>query len=276
MQPEEFRLFQELVAESFGLVLDEGVEKYLAAKLLPRLNELRLDSFTEYYGYLKFAPGCIAERQQFITLLTNNETYFFREQAQLTVFSEEILPRLKEAKRAKGERTIRIVSAGCSSGEEVYSLAMLLQESGSFAWDWDLRITGVDVDCRVLERARAGVYSQGSFRAMAPELIERYFKQSGQEFAVREVLKKSVRFEQGNLLSLSSDLSERDIDIIFCRNVLIYFREETVKRVVQNLSRLTVPGGWLFLGHAESLARIDSPYLPVRFPGAIIYRKREQ
>jgi chemotaxis protein methyltransferase CheR len=275
MQPEEFRLFKEFVAEVFGLVLEEGGEKYLSMKLLSRLKELQLRSFAEYYDYLKFAPGCLAERQQFIPLITNNETYFFREEAQLKVLREEILPRLLEQKRAKGERILRIVSAGCSSGEEVYTLAMLLHESGSFVWDWDVRIIGVDVDPRVLDRARVGVYGERSFRTTSPQLRERYFKESGDRFAVRDLLRKSTTFLEGNLLDLKSVLPERDIDVVFCRNVLIYFGDETTKRVLDNLSRLMVPGGWLFLGHSESLSRISTPYLPLRFPGAIIYKGRE-
>jgi len=275
MQPEEFRLLKEFVAEVFGLVLEEGGEKYLGMKLLPRLKELQLRSFAEYYGYLKFAPGCLAERQQFVPLITNNETYFFREEAQLKVFRQEILPRLLEQKRAKGERTLRIVSAGCSSGEEVYTLAMLLHESGSFAWDWDVRIIGVDIDSRVLDRARAGIYGERSFRTTSPQLRERYFKGSGDGFVVRDLLRKSTSFLEGNLLDLKSVLPERDIDVVFCRNVLIYFGDEAIKRVLDDFSQLMVPGGWLFLGHSESLSRISAPYLPLRFPGAIIYKGRE-
>ena len=189
MTPEDFRLLREFVAEIFGLVLDDGKEVSLSSKLLPRLEELRLASFTDYYGYLKFAPRCAEERQQFISLITNNETYFFREEAQLRVFSEEILPQLKELKLAQGKRTLHIVSAGCSSGEEVYTLAILLQETGSFMWDWDVCITGVDVDTQALDRARAGVYPQRSFQTTPQRLVERYFRKCDDGYVIKETLR---------------------------------------------------------------------------------------
>jgi chemotaxis protein methyltransferase CheR len=275
MAPEEFRLLKEFVLASYGLVLEEGKERYLALKLLPRLEELRLDSFSEYYSYLKFSPRCSQERQQLVSLITNNETYFFREEAQLQVFSETILPRLKESKLARGERSIHIVSAGCSSGEEAYTLAMLLLESGNFAWEWDLRITGIDVDTRVLDRARTGVYSGNSFRGGTPSYLERYLRPSGEQMVVRDLLRTRVRFLEGNLLTLNSVVPEGDVDIIFCRNVLIYFCDDTSKRVVDNFSAGLAPGGFLFLGHSESLSRISCDYLPLRFPGAIVYQKKD-
>ena len=275
MQPEEFRLLKEFVMESFGLVLEEGKGRFLALKLLARLEELRLHSFYEYYGYLKFAPRCTEERQRLISLITNNETYFFREEPQLRVFVDEILPQLKREKQARGERTIRIVSAGCSSGEEVYTLAMLFLQAASFPGDWDLRITGIDVDPCVLERARAGIYSPRSFRSATPQYLERYFKISGHDFLAKDLLRNCTRFVEGNLLDLTSVIPERNIDVIFCRNVLIYFSDETSKRVVRGFSELLAPQGLLFLGHSESLSRISTHYLPLRFPGAILYKKKD-
>lgn len=274
MQPEEFRLIKEFVLESYGLVLEEGKTRYLAVKLLPRLEELRLDSFSDYYGYLKFAPRRDRERQLFISLITNNETYFFREEAQLRVLSEKILPKLKEEKLARGERGIHILSAGCSSGEEVYTLAMLLIESGHLGRDWDFRITGVDVDTRVLERARAGAYSQNSFRGTAPQYLQSYFTARGDQMVIRELPRRPARFLEGNLLELADVVPERDVDIIFCRNVLIYFSDDTSKRVVDNFGAALSPGGFLFLGHSESLSRISADYQPLRFPGAIVYQRR--
>lgn len=275
MEPEVFRLIKEFVAEIYGLVLDDGKEGYLATKLLPRLQELQLASFADYYGYLKFAPRCAEERQRFISVVTNNETYFFREEAQLRVLSEAILPRLKEGKVASGERRLHIVSAGCSSGEEVYTLAMLLLESGSFIWDWDVSITGVDVDPQVLARARSGIYPRRAFQATRPRFIERYFKKCDEGFMVKEVLRKSTRFVEGNLLRFDSAVEGHPIDIIFCRNVLIYFSDDTIRQIVAGFDRVLAPGGYLFLGHSESLSRISARFAPLRFPGAIIYRKRD-
>ncbi len=274
MKPEEFRLIKEFTADIFGLVVDEGKVGYLASRLLPRLEELRLSSFAEYYTYLKFAPRCVEEYAQFITIITNNETYLFREMPQLKVFAEQVLPELKSRKLQAGEKKIRIVSAGCSSGEEVYTLAMLLQESGLFAWEWDVRITGVDIDPKILEKAEAGVYTGRAFQTTPPAYIDRYFRECEAGFQVRELVRKICTFVHGNLLQMHNLFPDEKIDIIFCRNVLIYFEEPTIMRVVDNFTNILAEDGLLFLGHSESLTRITNRYGTLLFPGAIVYRKK--
>ncbi len=276
MKPEDFRLIKEFIAETFGLVLDEAKENYLALKLLPRIEELRLSTFAEYYSYLKFSPHSAEEHLKFISLITNNETYFFREEAQLKVFAETILPALKERKLKAGNRTIKIVSAGCSSGEEVYTLAMLILESGSFLWDWDVKIIGIDVDPQTIEKAKAGVYSGRAFQSTAVYYKERYFSKSEHGLQVRDILRKLTSFTQGNLLCFDRTLAEQDIDIIFCRNVMIYFNDDTIKRIVESFERILAKDGFLFLGHSESLSRISPHYLPLRFTGTIVYRLKER
>lgn len=274
MTLEDFRLIKEFVAENFGLLLENEKEGYLSAKLLPRLDALRLATFAEYYAYLKFAPGCAEERLKFISLITNNETYFFREEIQLRVFAEEALPALKEKKLRNDDRTIRIVSAGCSSGEEVYSLAMLVLESGCFAWNWDVKIIGVDIDPKVIERAVAGVYSGRTFQSTPMQYLDRYFRKCDNGFQVKDSIRAMCSFVQGNLLDFENIVSESGVDIIFCRNVLIYFNDETVRKIVENFARFLVDGGLLFLGHSESLSRITRRYIPIRLPGAVVYRVR--
>lgn len=276
MTSEDYRLIKEFVAEKFGMLLDDGKKGYLTKKLLPRLEELRISTFPEYYSYLKFAPGNADEHLEFISLITNNETYFFREQGQLHAFADQVLPALKEQKLKSGERKIRIVSAGCSSGEEVYTLAMLVLESGCFAWNWDVKIIGVDIDPKILEKAEAGIYSGRAFQSMPEIYRQRYFNPCDQGLQVRDVLRTIINFVQGNLLDMDGVFAESDVDVIFCRNVLIYFNDVTVKRIVEKFSRYLTSGGYLFLGHSESLSRITDHYLPLRFPGAIAYKVRGQ
>lgn len=275
MSPEVFRLIKEFVAENFGLLLDDGKLNYLSTRLRAHLDDLKLTSFTEYYSYLKFSGARSREHARFISLITNNETYFFREKPQLDVFSQSILPALRNKKLGLGERKIRIVSAGCSSGEEVYTLAMLMLDSGYFAWDWDIRVIGVDVDREVLAKAELGVYSGRAFHATPEPFIDRYFKRSAEGFVVRDILRSMTGFVEGNLLSFAQAVSAPAPDIIFCRNVLIYFNEDTMKRIVDSFARILGGNGLLFLGHAESLARITDRFVPMRFPGAIIYKVRD-
>ncbi len=274
MSLEDFRLIKEFVAENFGLLVENGKEGYLSSRLLSRLEELRLSSFAEYYAYLKFAPGGTEERLQLVSRITNNETYFFREEIQLRAFAEVALPALKERKVKNGEREIRILSAGCSSGEEAYTLAMLVLESGCFAWDWDVKITGVDIDPKVIERAKDGTYSGRAFQSLPALYLDRFFRKCESGFRVKDSIRSMCSFAQGNLLDLDGIVSEAGVDIIFCRNVLIYFDDGTVKRIVENFARFLPDDGLLFLGHSESLSRITSRYIPIRFPGAIVYRVR--
>lgn len=274
LHPEEFRLIREFVADEFGLLLDESRGSYLAPKLLLRLEELRLDSFADYYACLKFSPRGSAEHQRLISLITNNETYFFREDAQLQVLAGHILPEIKEKKQQAGQKKIRILSAGCSSGEEVYTLAMILLESGHFLWDWDIRIIGIDIDPEMIARARTGIYNGRAFQTTPVQYMERYFNRCEDGYQVKESLRRVTSFEQANLLKLDHLKRDETADIIFCRNVFIYFSDDTTKRIVETFAELLAHDGHLFLGHSESLSRVTSRYFPVRFPGAIIYKKR--
>lgn len=276
MTPEEFRLLREFAAAEFGLILGEGKDQFLALKLLPRLEELGLASFSDYYIHLKFSLNAAEEHLRFISLITNNETYFFRENSQLQALSESILPAVKEMKLRTGSKRLHIVSAGCSSGEEVYTLAMLLVESGLFLWEWDVTITGVDIDPIVIEQAIAGIYSGRAFQVMPDFYRERYFSSCQQGEQVREILRRMVRFSQGNLLGIDRMFPPGSVDIIFCRNVLIYFDDATIGRIVGHFERILTPEGILFLGHSESLSRITNRYVPVCFPGTIVYKREER
>src|SRR5512133_2088425 len=275
IHPDELRLLKEFIVGIFGLELDKNNEGLLSKKLLPRLEALGLATFADYYAYLKFAPRRHDEHKRLISLLPNNETYFFREESQLSVLSEVVLPALKEKKLDSGEKKLCIVSAGCSSGEEVYTLAMIAIESGCFLWDWDIEILGVDIDPQVIERARNGIYVGRAFQTTPAHYIDRYFRKCDEGMKVKEILTKITRFTEGNLLQLDQIMNEQTVDVVFCRNVLIYFDDDSIKRGVHGFAKVLFPEGYLFLGHSESLSRITSNYIPMRFPGAIIYKKRD-
>jgi len=208
-----------------------------------------------------------------ISHLTNNETYFFREAPQLQVFADPILKALKERKAAAGERTLRVLSAGCSTGEEVHTLAMIIHDSGQFFWGWDVQVFGMDVDAAALEKARRGLYFHNSFRSLNPALMDRHFVGEGTGAQVREAIRRLVRLRQGNLLDPASYEGLRPLDAVFCRNVLIYFSDAAILKVVRLFHEALAPGGYLFLGHAESLSRITDLFTPIRFQGAIVYQK---
>jgi len=270
---EEFRLLRDFIHEKLGIYFDSGQKTSLRSRLAGRLTSLDLLSFEDYFHYLRFGPQRDEELRRMASHITNNETYFFREQAQLQVFSSNILNRLKEQKSRDGSKRLRVLSAGCSTGEEVMTLAMIVYDSGQFFWGWDAQIVGMDVDQAALEKAKRGSYFHNSFRSLSPPLFERHFTRQGAGAQVKQAVRRLTRFVYGNITEPASYDGLAPLDVIFCRNVLIYFSEAMIRRVVGIFHGILAPGGFLLLGHAESLSRITDSYTPIRFPGAMIYQK---
>jgi chemotaxis protein methyltransferase CheR len=273
MSEEEFRLLRDFIHERFGLYFDDTQRASLRSRLVGRLASLDLLSFEDYYHYLRFAPQRAEELRRMVTHLTNNETYFFREAAQLAVLQDTLLRTLKDHKAAGDERTLRILSAGCSTGEEPHTLAMIVYDSGLFFWGWEVQVIGLDVDEAALEKARKGLYFHNSFRSLNPALVDKHFQRQGTGSQVKDNIRRLVSFREGNLVDPASYEGLRPLDMIFCRNVLIYFSDTTILRVVRLFHELLAPGGYLFLGHAESLSRITDLFTAVRFQGAMVYQK---
>jgi chemotaxis protein methyltransferase CheR len=274
LSEEEFRLLRDLIHERFGLYFEENQRQSLRSRLAGRLSSLDLVSFEDYYHYLRFGPQRAEELQRMVTHLTNNETYFYREQPQLVVFAEMVLKSIKDARSSGPDRAVRVLSAGCSTGEEAYTLAMIIYDSGQFFWGWDVQVLGMDVDQVALEKARRAVYHHNSFRSLNPAVRERHFVNVAVGSAqVKEPIRKMVSFRPGNLVDVASYAGLPPLDVIFCRNVLIYFSDAMILKVVRLFHEALVPGGHLFLGHAESLSRITDLFTPIRFQGAMVYRK---
>ncbi|HVR71022.1 MAG TPA: protein-glutamate O-methyltransferase CheR [Vicinamibacteria bacterium] len=273
LSEQEFRLLRDFIHERFGIYFEDNQRASLRSRLLGRLASLDLTSFEEYCQYLRFGPQRAEELQRMVSHLTNNETYFYREMPQLQVFAEHILRQIKERRAADGSRTIRILSAGCSSGEEAHTLAMIVYDSGQFFWNWDVQIAGMDVDQAALEKARRGLYFHNSFRSLSPAVADRHFVKQAAGSAVKEQIRRMVRLRHGNIVDPASYEGLRDLDAVFCRNVLIYFSDAMILKAVRLFHESLAPGGFLFLGHAESLSRITDLLTPIRFQGAMVYQK---
>jgi len=276
LSEEEFRLLRDFIHEKFGIFFDTGDRALLRSRLLGRLTSLDLLSFEDYYHYLRFGPERNEELWRMITHLTNNETYFYRESGQLHAFADNVLRLMKDRKLKTADRRLRIVSAGCSTGEEAHTIAMLLHDSGEFFWNWQLEIIGVDVDQVALEKARKAIYHHNSFRSVSPDIVERHFQSHGNgAHQVKESLRRHVRFVHGNIIERATYEPLQPVDVIICRNVLIYFSDTATLRAIQTFHQALAPGGYLLLGHAESLSRISDMFTPIRFKGAMIYQKPE-
>lgn len=273
MSPEEFRLLRDFVYSHCGILVRDDMQYVMQRRLWPRLEALSLPDFSAYYRFLRFDTQRRTELETAIEALTTHETYFFREPRQLKAFAEEMLPQL--AQRNARTKRLRIWSAGCSSGEEAYTVSMLLNESGYFE-DWDVEIYGTDISRRVLAAARQGEYGSSALRVTSPDRIARYFEHVGSSrVRVRDDVRSWVSFGHLNLLDVGLGQLMGRMDVIFCRNVMIYFDPPARQRVLRLLYDKLVPGGFLLLGHSENLINLSADFELVHLKSDLVYRKPE-
>lgn len=270
MTDEEYRLIRDLVYEYCGIYLPESMRFLIERRLLPRVQVLGLPSYREYYRLIKYGREHSSEFDEIVERITTNETYFFREAYQLKAFTDEILPRITEGRDPTDH--IRIWSAGCSSGEEPYSIAMLAREAPA-ARNHQFDIFGNDISKKVLRAARAGVYREFSFRQTERRYIERYFTWDGKSYKLKDEIRNAVTFGHLNLMDESAMALIANVDVIFCRNVMIYFAQESRARLLQAFHKRLRPGGYLLLGHSESLINVSTQFELTPLKNDIVYRK---
>ena len=267
-----FRLLRDFIHGYCGIYFDDGSKFLLERRLSRRLEQHRLKSFEEYYHFLRYDRKREEELVILVDNLTTNETYFFRESAQLRAFSEEILPELR--KTLAGRKTLRIWSAGCSTGEEPYTIAILLLESGDWWRDWQVEILGSDINQRVLHTARKGVYKKSAHRATSPDMLAKYFVPDEKgDFRILDKVKELVSFSYLNLLDPHKTSLIGNMDVIFCRNVIIYFDREAKKKVIESFYRKLRDGSYLLLGHSESLINISNAFVLRTLKNDMVYQK---
>jgi len=271
LSPEEFRLLRELINGYCGISFSDDAIYVVERRLRDRLRELGLDDFTQYYHHLRYHPSAKAEIEAAVDALVTNETYFFREEYQLRAFRFEILPALRERLERENRRSLTIWSAGCSTGEEVYTLAILVAESQLFE-GWDVRVFGNDISRRVLATARRATYGPSSFRAM-PGQYDRYFDAVGDRRQVVSPIRAMCHFGHLNLLDRDRSALIGRADAIFCRNVLIYFDEHARRQVIDTFYERLYPGGYLLLGHSESLLNSTPAFELVHLSSDMVYRR---
>jgi chemotaxis protein methyltransferase CheR len=271
------RQAQALIASRLGLDFPAGRQAALERGLLSACRTSAVSAPEAYLAWLATLPDESQEWRRLVGHLTVGETYFFRDRASLAALEQHVLPSLIAARRAQGILQLRIWSAGCATGEEPYSLAILLDRLLPDRSDWRLLILATDINPDALQAARRGLYRPWSFRATPAWLRERYFHHRGAAtFEVDPRIRQLVTFAWLNFadersLALRADTSA--MDVILCRNVLIYFTHEAQRATVARLQRALAPGGWLFVGAAETSADLLRPLVPVNFPDAILYRK---
>lgn len=273
---DEFRQLRDYIYAQSGIYIADNRKYLLENRLRNRLKQLNLKSFGEYYYYLQYDPQRKQELNRLFEVVTTNETSFYRNPPQLKVFQDNVLSEVVAAQRKKGEKKLRIWSAGCSTGEEPYTVAMQAMEVlGGELSSWDVKITANDLSEAVLASARKGVYNEYSLRTTPKEVVARYFEQDNGTFKVKQEAKRLVSFGQINLSDRAQLKRVERSHVVFCRNVIIYFDDEMKKQVIASFYDNLLPGGFLLIGHSESLHNISRAFKPMHYPGAIIYRKEE-
>lgn len=267
-----FKLIRDLIYKNSGIWFDDGSKDILRMRLSKSLLRHQFKDFKDYYFFLKYDREKDAELARVIDIIANHETYFFREMPQLKTFSEEILPEIKQRKEAENSRNLKIWSAGCSTGEEPYTIAMLILESNILN-DWNVEIFATDISHNVLQSARRGIYQKHSFRAIDPIYTAKYFQQDENGYKISDKVKEKISFGYFNLLDSDKSVFIQKMDIIFCRNVIIYFDLPGKKKAIEMFHSKLNDLGYLLLGHSESLINISTAYTLRHFKNDMVYQK---
>ncbi|MGI0480281.1 CheR family methyltransferase [Geminocystis sp. CENA526] len=265
--------FLQLINQKMGISIRPKDLKNFSQNINQRIEVNKLYSASEYYELLtENTRRCREEWQKLAIVLTNLESYFFRDKGQIQILQNYILPKL--IKKNNSTRNINIVSAGCSTGEEVYSLAILLKEITENVHEWNIKISGLDVNLEALEKAQKGVYGSWSLRSMPQEKKDSYFKYHNDHYEILPEYKKMVRFQHFNLVNDSWDQLNPppdNVDLIICRNVFIYFDAESIQKVVNKFKNILKISGFLMTGHAEVDSSKITQFEAKSFPESLIY-----
>jgi chemotaxis protein methyltransferase CheR len=272
MSDAQFEKLRKIIYDRAGIHFQDNKKYVLESRLSRRLEELEFENFDQYLLFLTAGPYQMDEFQEMFNRITINETSFFRNEPQLEVFEHTVLPQLLEARKAK--KTLRIWSAACSSGEEPYTLAIQIHRSlGVRLMDWRIEILGTDISEKVLLHAQEGRYVHYAVRTVNPMILSRYFKQEGSFYVLDPTIRSMVHFEK---LNLKDGIAARRFgkwDVIFCRNVMIYFDDKMKTHCAKLFHDQLEPDGTLFIGHSETLRSIPVPLQPMPIPQAFAYTR---
>ena len=273
LNDKEFKYISELLYEHFGIFLGDQKRILVAGRLSKRLRQLGLDSYSLYIDYL-IADKTGSELSELINRITTNHSFFFRERDHFDFLVKTVLPAIDSQNKDLGRYPLRIWSAGCATGEEVYSISMLLREYYGIRFDQiDCGLLATDISLAALNEAESAEYQETKLHELPGSYRKTYFRQKGENiYSLREDVKKMVMFKRLNLMSDSFPMKGQ-FDAIFCRNVMIYFDSDSRKRLVNTLFRYVKPGGYLFIGHSESLNREECPFTYIK---PAVYKKGEQ
>ena len=267
---DDFQRFREYFYRRSGIQFEPSKRYFVDKRLVERIRATGSTGFRDYFAMLRFqASG--AEWQALVNEMTVNETYFMREDYQFECLVQSILPELAARKR-RGD-PLRIWVMPSSSGEEAYTIAIYLLERWPQLADFDVEIVSSDIDTRILAQAQAGLYSQRAVQQMPAAWLQKYFKREDGGWRISQMLRDAVAFTRVNLNDPREVEAYRGFDVVFCRNLLIYFDDASRRQAAESFFDVLRPGGFICLGHSESMSRISSLFRVRKFPQAIVYQK---
>jgi chemotaxis protein methyltransferase CheR len=268
----EFMKFREFFYRKTGIHFEDSKRYFVDSRLIDRMAATDSTTFNSWFSVLRSEPSG-AEMQQLINVMTVNETYFLREDYQFAALVNSVLPEVVARKRDRSP--IRIWCMPSSSGEEAYTVAMVLLERWAALDDWDVEIISSDIDTAVLTKARIGHYLERSVQALPATWLKKYFDRTAQGWQINDDMRGAVEFTRCNLCHPADTARYRGFDVIFCRNLLIYFDDASRRVAAEALYDALNPGGFVLLGHSESMSRITQVFRVRRFPDALAYQKPE-
>lgn len=275
ISPKEFVIIRDLLKERTGIYIRDSRSDYLEYRLKDRMLATGIHNFEEYYYYLKYNPDISGEFQSLINLITVQETSFFRNPDQLKSFQNVVLKELADKKNKSGQRGLRIWSAACSTGEEPLTLAVIINEAIQFLFNWDVEIVATDISTRALDIAGKGTYEEQKFKDVHHGITDKYFTKSTRGYSAKETLSRLIKYHHLNLTDFGKDMliGKQKFDVVFCRNVFIYFPDDVKEKISAIFYDLLNPGGYLFLGNAESVDIRKVPFRMTFLPGGMVYQK---
>lgn len=270
LSPATFVSLRDLIYERSGIFFQENKKYLLEGRLQARIKERNCASYEEYYNLLKFDAWRDKELSTLFNLVTTNETFFYRDLAQLQTFMEMIVPAIM--KTNAGTSSVKIWSAAASTGDEAYTLGMMLLEHPALA-KWSIEILATDISEATLNLARKAVYGDYAVRNIPPALLQKYFTVLDGQYVLSAKVKHLVKLANMNLYDSARLKMVRGMDVIFCRNCLIYFDEKAKKKIIDNLYDCLSPNGYLVVGFSESLHNITRAFRPLQGNRAVVYQK---
>jgi len=269
LDAEDYNRIKEIIYTRSGMALKGDKADFVARRVATRMGEMDISSVKDYWRYLSLDPDG-NELTELINLIVIGETYFFREFLQLQLFAEEILPLIAAQNT---NRQIKILSAGCATGEEPYTLAIILKEMLDQPGRWNIKIEGIDINVQAVKRAKEGRYSDHALRETPYVYRDKYFRSENGIYTLSPEIKEMVSLSWGNIYDGAHMGRLFGYDVVFCRNVLIYFDRNSAEKVLENLYRAMRPKGYIFSGMAESIGRLSTLFKMERFRKTFVYCK---